>query len=726
MRLSLQSGIEAIQNYLNSNVAYPFFVAVDNSDDIARIVKQLPSNFACVSTSQYCQVDSYPDYDLLLADLIGKKENVVLLGLGESALFSLDYSFWGKLKDTARAYKTVVIARCGSAKCKDLKAVDSKFGDLRWCELESSLDLSVVKVEKTVKIAAIDGFKALLETLEANKPGKHYVHTDLNIANSAYVKNAYSAITENDPSFTVDETALAPEQWAAYLANNKLAGYPLRHWRTYLRMLINGTKSPYLSLALRKATSYEQYDTALLCALLDVGHTAPKFHDYYVERKKLMKEWQEHELFSYVLMTKSKDRDRIYYLTDNTKIERRAIIEEISHLGEIPKILEQIYPDLYSYLQIYRFSNDDDGFLSNYFERYKFQKVTNCISNEFLDLVNSIAAPGERKYNFLPTRNSIILQCRAKTSGLYWIDALGVEYLAFIQRKAKELKLRISIQIARATLPTLTTLNRNFYDEWPYYRFDKNPYLDNLKHDGTGAVGIKSTDPPVHLADELTVITDALVEIKEALTKHVVDEVILASDHGASRLCVLNQKENKWEMQEKGKHSGRCCIKSEIDEKPTSATESQGFWVLANYDRFKGGMPANVEVHGGASLEEVIVPIIRVSTDSQQVECSFMSKTDNGTGMIIKPLDGFSKMEIYCPKENAKLIARIRGKDYAGKQDSINKNKFVFTLEGHFIVGSEYTALFFDGDNELNALPFRMIREKGAKKNKSDGTDFFM
>ena len=62
------------------------------------------------------------------------------------------------------------------------------------------------------------------------------------------------------------------------------------------------------------------------------------------------------------------------------------------------------------------------------------------------------------------------------------------------------------------------------------------------------------------------------------------------SDHGASRLAVINNTENKWRMATDGKHSGRCCPVNEIDEKPDTATEEHEFWVLANYDRFKGGI----------------------------------------------------------------------------------------------------------------------------------------
>ena len=50
----------------------------------------------------------------------------------------------------------------------------------------------------------------------------------------------------------------------------------------------------------------------------------------------------------------------------------------------------------------------------------------------------------------------------------------------------------------------------------------------------------------------------------------------------------------------------------QIDEDPhlTQASYEDGYAVLANYERFKGSRAANLEVHGGATLEEVLVPVI--------------------------------------------------------------------------------------------------------------------
>ena len=103
-----------------------------------------------------------------------------------------------------------------------------------------------------------------------------------------------------------------------------------------------------------------------------------------------------------------------------------------------------------------------------------------------------------------------------------------------------------------------------------------------------------------------------------------ISKVIMISDHGASRLAVINEDGKLIEMAEKGEHSGRCCSKNDLDSQPSSATDAGEYWSLANYDRFKGGRKANVEVHGGATLEEVTVPIIEITKKSDDIEITIM------------------------------------------------------------------------------------------------------
>ena len=112
-------------------------------------------------------------------------------------------------------------------------------------------------------------------------------------------------------------------------------------------------------------------------------------------------------------------------------------------------------------------------------------------------------------------------------------------------------------------------------------------------------------------------IATTLEEAARTLKAHKCKRFLLASDHGASRLAVIAGKEEKYETEiyegeHRGRHSGRCCPAFSPYDLPFAAEEN-GWLVLADYGRFKGGRVADVEVHGGASLEEAVVPLVELS-----------------------------------------------------------------------------------------------------------------
>lgn len=129
-------------------------------------------------------------------------------------------------------------------------------------------------------------------------------------------------------------------------------------------------------------------------------------------------------------------------------------------------------------------------------------------------------------------------------------------------------------------------------------------------------------------------------------------------------MAVIAESENKWEMSEKGQHSGRCCPKSDLDIKPDCTIEENDFYILLNYDRFKGGRKANVEVHGGASLEEVLVPIIEVTKRGQAIEC----KLDNTSKVVTSSFKKIAKIRIYLSKTLDDVSILVDGKYYYSAQ----------------------------------------------------------
>ncbi len=93
---------------------------------------------------------------------------------------------------------------------------------------------------------------------------------------------------------------------------------------------------------------------------------------------------------------------------------------------------------------------------------------------------------------------------------------------------------------------------------------------------------------------------------------HKCKAFVITSDHGASRLAVIHKQEEPYNTDTQGLHSGRCC-KEPSNVNISYAISENGYLVLADYGRFRGSRKANVEVHGGASLEEVLVPVITLT-----------------------------------------------------------------------------------------------------------------
>src|SRR5208283_2620518 len=115
--------------------------------------------------------------------------------------------------------------------------------------------------------------------------------------------------------------------------------------------------------------------------------------------------------------------ESIYKLTDSTKTEREEIIAWLSQNGMITQV-ENIYPALAAYLKRYVFKCPElADLLTDYFEAYKQQKISNRLEPGFLENVDELAH-SPRKFNRLSTRNEVIDGLDKTDTYLYWLDAL--------------------------------------------------------------------------------------------------------------------------------------------------------------------------------------------------------------------------------------------------------------------------------------------------------------
>ena len=146
---------------------------------------------------------------------------------------------------------------------------------------------------------------------------------------------------------------------------------------------------------------------------------------------------------------------------------------------------------------------------------------------------------------------------------------------------------------------------------------------------GTLDYSYEKTKLPIHLIQELVIIEETLSRIQSELKSRNVDRCFMIADHGATRLAVVAQKDydysiSEFEVAADVSHGGRVCKYSEdaanLEETTCVDTMDGKFCVVAGYKRFKGGRRPTVEVHGGATLEEVAVPIIEICLKQTNVE----------------------------------------------------------------------------------------------------------
>ena len=128
-------------------------------------------------------------------------------------------------------------------------------------------------------------------------------------------------------------------------------------------------------------------------------------------------------------------------------------------------------------MHTYRFRNE---LLDNYFQDYKYQKVINKILPDFEAIVLEQAE--KREYNLiLEPRSSKIEKLSTKDSLLYFMDAMGVEYLGYIMSVCRELQLNAKITVCRCELPSITSRNKEFLELW-----DEKQIVTVASHEGNG------------------------------------------------------------------------------------------------------------------------------------------------------------------------------------------------------------------------------------------------
>ncbi|HOY32531.1 MAG TPA: BREX-4 system phosphatase PglZ [Bacteroidales bacterium] len=319
------------------------------------------------------------------------------------------------------------------------------------------------------------------------------------------------------------------------------------------------------------------------------------------------------------------------------------------------ELLSQRFPDIANYISSSIFDNTSKNqeWIYEYLAEYKKSKLSDKVSDNLNKILLEFNGNSDSFYNWYHSFESLhsILHTN-KVDKVIWIDALGIEWVSFIEnyltQANKDLRI-VKKLVGVANLPTSTEHNR----------FSDAKYIqdfDSFIHNNTYSY-------PDLLIKEME-------EIKRILNSCLIldsnQTYALVSDHGLTALSRLasSKKYGKEDSHEgrfievKGNEhtqdSDYIYHKSDIDQKE---------YLIALKHNSLGKKPIR-EAHGGCTPEEVLVPLLIISNkkDTNQIDYSVtIEKTEISKK---EPLLSFTIM----PKpQNAYL-------KFSGKKQKLNFN----------------------------------------------------
>lgn len=715
--------IAKIKKYFGSTSQYTLMVVVPLEE--YKEILSFFSNKGKIKVSDYCVgLDKEPDTDKLLDDVKRKSGKYLLVGLGDYLASKSDIA-----KKTLQSYKDLILqsnSRVAILLSSHMYSVVKEIHDADpRVRARIVLPKSIPKITTINNNALVYGIKAYLDACERGENvGSVKSARDIQIANVINPKNAFDELNHKFPDefSKLSQSAGTAENWTELLEglNKKMESMrqflaaqnfasleyiffdyskknDFKSWLYFINLKLNTNSQDYLGLVASKSDTQGDLLNVAKTAILDIAVTDEMFKKYYAQRKTMLKGCANVDMADFVPKIHVRGSDRIAYLTDSTKIEKQAIIVSLCD-GAKRDSLSIVYPDLYLYLQDYQF--EDERF-TKYFSAYKECKIKNRIDPSFSSIVAAYAV--SRPYNSLPARSSLISNSNDGNTILLFLDAFGVEYLGYVKEKCAELELRFDSKIARADLPTVTSTNRGFLDEWKGKSETPIKDLDELKHHPERGYDYNNSPFPIHLVEELDVIKTALERAKTRLLTGECKKVLIVSDHGASRLAVISPDVQLPSNNCESKSNGRFCVGEKLPSGRNIVEESEGkFAVIADYSRFTGSRAASVETHGGATLEEVLVPIIEITLADNNLQVTLENNVIEVSYKTIPTL-----VLIVTPDcDNITVV--VNGVTYMIER--LKKSKYKVVMPD--LKKGKYTLEVFENQNKISSKEFT-VKSKG-------------
>jgi len=298
------------------------------------------------------------------------------------------------------------------------------------------------------------------------------------------------------------------------------------------------------------------------------------------------------------------------FITGITVIEKDLIIKLFNENKLSILQLEKFYPDLIAYLNDVEFENNIN-WIKEYFKEYKISKLKHQPTEKLNELLRQKNSSKELFFKWYEDLNFKELYHFNDLSNYkkLWVDGLGIEWVGFIKSYIESNSdYRVECFLSKSKLPTKTECNK-FKD------ITKIETLDEYIHKQT------SYKHPLNLIQEIEII-------KDIIHQNIDEDLLIVSDHGFSAFCSFKSKTNSFSNDD---HEGRCAkIDTLIEDVNYFSHDFDCGRYLIALNHNSLNHKTRREAHGGATPEEVIVPIIKITKNVLKISASVQINKTKG------------------------------------------------------------------------------------------------
>ncbi len=358
------------------------------------------------------------------------------------------------------------------------------------------------------------------------------------------------------------------------------------------------------------------------------------------------------------------------YMSPLTNSEQCLMIEWVGKGVVDRESIKSLFPSLYAYLTKPNMQvEDNNAWINDYFREYCISKIANRPSNSLID---NLKEHNSSQVGFEAWRDGFktvktILHNRQDIDVYYWIDGLGVDWIPFVTSVIEKHKVDgvylNEIYVGTAELPTITSVNKVKLGELANNKLEKIGDIDEFAH--------RQKSYPSYIIDEFCILENA---ISKVLSQYNGKKIAFVSDHGLSYMPQYGVGLNLAGIE--ANHAGRCAtwVNGTAPTDSNYVVVENGHLLCAlNHNSLSAKTPVGQGAHGGVTPEEVLVPVIIVSSQKNASVYSAKLQTSElvATNPVVRyAIKGVSSIDVPCVNYNGVDYAlhKIKGDIYESER----------------------------------------------------------